>query len=221
MIVSSINHQGQEVAYYTPEDRLFLATRAWVLWLHGLFGTRPAGHYRWDPNIQETEIVISDQMPTNIEPTNKRPIITTARGPASWSSLSINQVRDQDLLGRSKVFSDMLSCSMTLSVIAREGLEAQELAYMLFRMIPVFKPHLMRLGRMHAIGNNVQLTPETPHGALVPGSSVPEWKMVQLIVPFYIQDTISSDDEGFYTMMKAVTLKMGLDGGTNLLYLAT
>ena len=73
---------------------------------------------------------------------------------------------------------------------------------------------------MHAIGNNVQLTPETSHGALVPGSSVPEWKMVQLIVPFYIQDTISSDDEGFYTMLKAVTLKMEMDSGVSLRILA-
>lgn len=220
MITSTINRQGQEVAFYAPDDRLYFATRAWLLWLHGLFGTRPVGQYRWDSNTQETEIVISDQMPTNIEPTNKRPIITTTRGTASWSSLSINQIRDQNLIGTQRVFSDLVACSMTLSVIAREGLEAQELAYMIFRMIPVFKPHLLRLGRMHSIGNNVQLTPETPHGALVPGSSVPEWKMVQMVVPFYIQDTISSDDEGFYTMMKAVTLKMEQDSGVNLMFLA-
>lgn len=217
MIVSGVNRQGQEVAYYTPDDRLVVATKAWLVWLQGLFASRPVGHYRWDRNITETEIVISDQMPTNIEPTNKRPIITTARGPASWASLSINQVRDRTLLGESRVYSDLVTCSMTISVIAKEGLEAQGLAYMLFRMIPVFKPQLLRLGRMHSLGNNVQLTPETSHGALVPGSSVPEWKMVQLTIPMYIQDTISSDDEGFHTMLKAVTLEMQVLSGTPLL----
>jgi hypothetical protein len=219
MIVSGINRAGQDTAYFTPDDRLVMATKAWLIWLQGLFGSRPVGHYRWDRNISETEIVISDQMPTNIEPTNKRPIITTSRGPASWASMSINQVRDLDLSGQRKVYSDLLSCSMTISVIAREGLEAQGLAYMLFRMVPVFKPQLLRLGRMHAIGNNAQLTPETPHGALVPGSSVPEWKMVQLVVPMYIQDTISSEDEGFHTMLRAVTLEMELLAGAQLLAL--
>lgn len=210
MIQSNINAQGPGVSFYAPDDRLLVATRAWLIWLQGLFGSRPVGYHHWDPNIAETEIVISDQMPTNIEPTNKRPIITTSRGPLVWSGMSTARVRDQDIFGQHKVYSDIAACSMTLSIIAKEGLEAQALAYMLFRMIPVFMPQLLRLGNMHSLGNNVQLTPETAHGALVPGSSVPEWKMVQLVVPFYIQDTFSTSDEGFYMMLKDVTTRMGL-----------
>ena len=210
MIVAGVNKQGVATAFYMPEDRVRLATRAWLKWLQGLFASRPVGHHHWEENQDETEITITDQMPEHHEPNSRRPIITTARGPVSWAGMSNNQVRDQDLLGQHKVYTDIVACSMTISVIAREGLEAQNLGYMLFRLIPVFKPQLLRLGYMHSLGNNVQLTPETTHGALVPGSSVPEWKMVQVIVPFYMQDTISSDDEGFYTMFKDVTLKMGL-----------
>jgi hypothetical protein len=210
MIVTGVNEHGKEVAFYRSDDPVRQATRAWLVWLQGLFGSRPVGNHHWEENIDETEVVISDQMPTHIEPTSRRPIITTARGPISWGGVSTNQLRDQDLLGQSRVFTDIVVCSMTLSVIAREGLEAQGLGYMLFRLIPVFKPQLLRLGNMHSIGNNVQLTQETTHGALVPGSSVPEWKMVQLTVPFYLQDTISSNDEGFYTMYRDVTLSMGL-----------
>lgn len=210
MIVTGVNAHGKPTAFYATEDRVRVATRAWLRWLQGLFGSRPVGHYHWEQNMDETEVVITDQMPEHIEPNSRRPIVTTARGPVSWAGMSSNQVRDQDILGQHKVFSDIVVSSMTISIIAREGLEAQNLGYMLFRMIPVFKPQLLRLGNMHSIGNNVQLTPETTHGALVPGSSVPEWKMVQLTVPFYLQDTISSDDEGFYTMFRDVTLNMGL-----------
>ena len=105
----------------------------------------------------------------------------------------------------------MLGCSITISVIAREGLEAQGLAYLLFRMIPIFKPSIMRLGRLHAIGNNITLTQETQMGQIVPGSSTPEWKMVQLIIPFYIQEVISADEKDFYSLMQAVNLHMGLE----------
>lgn len=210
MIVTGVGKDGKPTAFYMTEDRIRVATRAWLVWLQGLFGSRPFGHYHWEENVDETEIIISDQMPDLAEPTNKRPIITTTHGPVSWGNFSKDQVRDQDILGRHKVYSDIVACSITLSIVAREGLEAQNLGYMLFRLIPIFKPQLLRLGNMHALGNNVQLTPETNRGALVPGSSVSEWKMVQLTVPFYLQDTISSDDEGFHTMFRDVTLRMGL-----------
>ena len=77
-------------------------------------------------------------------------------------------------------------------------------------MIPIFKPSLLRLGRMHAIGNNIQLSPETSQGQIVPGSATPEFKMVRLSVPFYIQDVFSAKDEDFYSMVEAVNLHMGL-----------
>lgn len=108
------------------------------------------------------------------------------------------------------MISDVFSCSLTISVIAREGLEAQNIAYTIFRMIPVFKTAIMKLGRMHAIGNNIQLTQETQQSQIVPGSSTPEWKMVQLMIPFYVQDVISVSTEDFYTLVKAVKLHMGL-----------
>lgn len=210
MTTSASNSSSPSVAFFEPEDRLLTATRAWLIWLQGLFKSRPYGHYHWEDNPDETEVVITDQFPSSGPSTNRRPLIVTSRGPAMWSGTSVDRVMEQDLLGRRKVYTDLMGSSMTISVIAREGLEAQNIAYMIFRMIPVFAPQLLRLGRMHMLGNNVQLTPETPHNALVQGSSTPEWKQVQLVIPFYIQDVISSEDNGFYTMFRDVTVHMGL-----------
>ena len=192
-----------------------MATRAWLLWLQGLFKNRPIGHHRWSENITETEIIISDHNPASMEPSNKRPCIYTTRGPASWSSSSINQVRKPAFgLDQETVYSDLIGCSTTISVVAREGLEAQDLAYTIFRLIPVFKTSIMRLGRLHAIGNNINLGQETKQGQIVPGSSSPEWKMVQLVIPYYIQDTISSSGEkDFYSIVRSVNLHMGLKDG--------
>jgi len=208
---SNINTPPDVATFLLPEDRLIMSTRAWLIWLQGLFKNRPAGRHRWSPDVNETEVIISDHSPAGMEVTNKRPMITTSRGGASFSSTSINQVMTPSLDGSKTVYSDLIGTSMTISVVAREGLEAQDLAYMIFRMIPVFKTQIMRLGRMHAIGNNIQVTQESQHGQIVPGSSTPEWKMVQLIIPFYIQDTISSEEKDFYTVLRAVTLHMGLD----------
>lgn len=210
MTVSPINPVSPESSFCLPEDRLLEANRAWLIWLQGLFKSRPPGYYRWHPNLTETEIVITDQNPSGIETTNKRPIIVTSRGPAGWVSSSTSQRTRLYFHKEDEVISDVFSCSLTISVIAREGLEAQNIAYTIFRMIPVFKTAIMKLGRMHAIGNNIQLTQETQQSQIVPGSSTPEWKMVQLMIPFYVQDVISVSTEDFYTLVKAVKLHMGL-----------
>tara|TARA_B100000886_G_C20418042_1_gene490145 strand:- start:1669 stop:2298 length:630 start_codon:yes stop_codon:yes gene_type:complete len=199
-----------DLTFFNPDDRLLVATRAWLMFLQGLFKSRPEGHYKWDKNINETEIIITDREPNDFEAKSTRPIISTSRGPAVWSSTSLNQKMQQSFNSEKTVFSDIIGCSMTISVIAREGLEAQNLAYTIFRMIPVFKPSILRLGRMHAIGNNISLTQETSRNQIVPGSSTPEWKMVQLIVPFFIQDVFSSEEKEFYTLMRTVNLHMGI-----------
>jgi len=208
---ANINRISPQGEFCLPEDRLLVATRAWLIWLQGLFKSRPKGYYNWDPNMQETEIVISDQNPAGIEVTNKRPLISTSRGTAAWASTSLSQKMTPSWNSPNEVWSDLVACSMTISCVAKEGLEAQDIAYTIFRMIPVFKQNIIRLGRMHAIGNNIQITPETQHGQVVSGSSTPEWKMVQLHVPFYVQDVISAEEKDFYSYMQAVNLHMGLD----------
>ena len=203
--------QSPEVRFELPEDRLLVATRAWLIFIQGLFRTRPSGYHRWSSNIEESEIIITDQNPTHVENTNKRPIVSTARGPATYSGTSLGHQIQPTFESPKKIVADLLGSSMTISVVAREGLEAQSIAYTLFRMIPIFKPQIMRLGRLHAIGNNITLTQETQQGQIVPGSSTPEWKMVQLIIPFYIQEVISAEEKDFYSLVQAVNLHMGLE----------
>lgn len=163
--------------------------------------------------MTETEIIISDQSPDELQRSNKRPIISTARGHATFGSTSISQTQYLDIATDAKRIIDLINSSVTITVVAREGLEAQSLAYTIFRMIPVFKPAIMRLGRMHHIGNNITVTPETQQGQLVPGSSTPEWKMVQIIVPFTIQEVISSESKDFHAMVREVSLLLD-DSGT-------
>ena len=197
--------------FSVPDDAIHKATRAWLIWLQGLFRTRPSGHHRWDPNMDQTEIVITDQNPDKIEKSNIRPVIATARGPATWAGTSMGQSIQHDLASPRTTYTDIIGTSMTLSIVAREGLEAQNIAYFIFRMIPVFKSSIMRLGDIHAISSNITLTQENQQGSVVPGSSSPEWKMIQVIIPFYIQDVVTADEKDFYSLMRTVNLHMGLE----------
>ena len=65
---SAISPLSPENQFIVPDDSIHIATRAWLIWLQGLFRTRPSGYYRWNPSMDETEIVITDQNPDKIDP---------------------------------------------------------------------------------------------------------------------------------------------------------
>ena len=205
----SSNFTNSDTEFSIPEDRLYLATKAWILFLQGLFSTKPSGQFKWHSNPTESEIIITDALPTSTSRTNKRPMIVTARGPAQYMGLSRDQTQKRNMVGDTQSFSDNISTIINFNCVAKEGIEAQEIAYTIFRMIPVFRASIQRLGRMHAISSNIQISSETGHNLIVPGSSFPEWRSVTVTVPFYIQDVIKADKD-FHNIIHAVNLHMGL-----------
>ena len=192
-----------------PADLLYTSQRAFVRWLQGLFGQKEITSYHWSPNATESKIVISSMHPTETGEHNKRPIIVVGRGTAQWSGVSRDQTLSQSFSGDRKTLSDIIHTSAIISCIAREGVEAQEIAYLISRLLPVFKRDIVKLGNIHFISNNVVIEPETNHGAIVQGSGVPEWRMVRLSIPYAVQEEITIDKD-FHNILHAVRLQMGL-----------
>ena len=199
--------------FFLPEDRLYLATRAFIIWLQGLYSTRPPGRMRWSANDSESEILIFSGNPTELEDTSTRPFISVVRGPALFSGIAPDVTLTRNYIGDKKQLTDNIACTLALNCVSREGVEAQELAYTIARMLIVFKASIMRLGRLHAIGNEIQISGESDHSAIVPGSSTPEWRVVQVGVPIFVQDIISSEanNRGFHNILRAVNLHMGVE----------
>ena len=131
--------------FFLPEDRLYYATRAVILWLQGLFSTRPAGRLKWCASDSETELLIYSGNPTNVEESNKRPFIAVHRGVAQFLGTSLDTTLSRSFAGDEKKLTDTLGCSLTIQCCAREGVEAQETAYIIARMVQVFKSSIMKL----------------------------------------------------------------------------
>ena len=217
MSTSAAARVDGNVAFPVIEDRLAIATRAWLIWLQGLFASRPAGNCRWSPNFDLTEIVITDQEPIGAPVTGARPMIVTSRSQARFSSLSTSQQLKPAFgafASQGQMVSDLIDCGVTISVIAKEGAEAQHLAYTIFRLIPLFRSDIARLGGMHAIRNQIAIGEEAPYQALVATGSAPGWKQGPLFVSFQIQDTLQSDDGKVSALLRNVTQAMlDIDGG--------
>lgn len=200
-------------------DVLNHALRCWVSWLKSLFGARPPSNYRWVPNQTETEIIILDQGPVQLEAPNSRPAIITQLGASTWSGSGMSQMMtiENFINGSPTYYQGLISAAFSINVIAREGAEARKLAYHIFRLLPIFEPVLQKMG-IHGVVNNLVIGQETSAEALVQGSSLPEWKLVAIQAPFFIKDTLvleTSGEEAFQPMIRYITMRMEtlLNGG--------
>lgn len=174
-------------AWNVYDDPLYRVIAGFNLFLKALFKDMNPGEYKWIDDPKLTEIFITDQHPVNLEVVEKRPAIVTIRGNAQWANLGMNQTVDYEWHSGKVTKQDLVSFHVTFACLSREGVEAQRLAWFLFSMLPLFKPHLQRsIHGLHNIGNSLSMGGETPAGALVQGSSTPEWKMVQVVAPIHV-----------------------------------
>lgn len=184
----------------TPEpqdlgnDPLLYFTRVYLGFLQGLFAQMPEGSYHWTDDIEKTEIVITDQSPYEISKNSWRPGIITMRGPSQFANLTLDQLLSVDSRTGKKTRADLVSTTMSINIISKEGLEAQRLGWNIARSIRQFKTLIQRFG-MHKVGDELTVGPETPPGALVANESDSEAVMVTVHSPFFFKyaDSIVSE----------------------------
>ena len=171
------------------EEPLFYFTRVFLLFLQGLFQQFPPGSYKWSFDEKTTDIVITDQVPIPRTRVEQKPQIVTMRGPARFANLTLDQMRSVNLRTGEKVRTDLVSCTMTINCIAKGGIEAQRIAWIVSTNVRNFKETLQRYG-MHKVGDEVEVGPESPPGSFFQESD-PEWVLVSVYCPFHFQWTAS------------------------------
>ncbi len=170
------------------EEPLFYFTRVYLLFMQGLFKQLPEGSYRWSDDDALTEIAITDQVPIPRDNIEQRPHVVTMRGPAQFANLTLDQMQSLNLRTGEKRRTDLVACTMSVNCIAKNGIEAQRIAWIVARHLRGLKILLQRAG-FHKIGDEVSIGPESPPGAMVAGDSEPDWVMVTVHSPFFFQWT--------------------------------
>lgn len=177
--------------YWPPlRDRFYQATRAYVAFYQQLFRTRPMGQVRWSPNNEETEILITGQAPVNLDTPHIRRALIVQRGQGQWITTSQSGVERRSLTEYNKKFLDSATATMIMTCIAKEPVEAQEIAWLVFICTRLFKTVLIKHGQLHGVSNQLAIGPVSPPGSLAQGSSTHEWSMVQVFSPFFVHSQI-------------------------------
>lgn len=187
------------------EEPLFYFTRVFLLFLQGLYEQMPEGSYRWSSDEKLSEIAITDQVPIPRERVDQKPHIVTMRGPARFANLTLDQMRSVNPRTGEKERTDLVSCTMTINVIAKNGVESQRLAMMVATHIREFKVLLQRAG-MHKVGDEMDVGPESAPGSFV-SEPDPELVMCSVFVPFHFQWTMKSRPLNA-ALLRGIELKM-------------
>jgi hypothetical protein len=205
---------SKETTFKLPESRLYIAHRAWVLFLQGLFRSRERGDFHWNFDDNETEISIQSTQPTEVESQHRRPLIVVQRLRSSTLGASRDQTLQISFTTGVKTFTRLHNFNIVIMVVAREGVEAENLLWFIDEMILPFKPQIQRVGRMHHISNRASFSEESRHGSIVPGSSVPEWRSVSLVIECSVQSQVraSLGTASFDNIARSVNLQLETAG---------
>lgn len=129
-----------------PNAAIFLKRTA-LEFLQIIFSTGP-GDLNWSKDDTKTEIQISDVHAVDLDALGVRPAIVAIRGPVSWRGMGLggNSVQHRDMKTGDFLFKDMLTSSVAFSCFSREGIEAEQIAHVVFNSFKFFRPTLQKYG---------------------------------------------------------------------------
>lgn len=139
---------------------------------------------RWSEDPSTSEIIIQEKGPLEPSEFGSRPLILVSRGPLRTGGF-MDRSGGIDFTTGEEIESDILSTSMQIFCVSKEGVEAESIAYYLQSLVLSNRRELQQYGRFQKVIPSVTLSEEMPAGSLVPGDD--SWKMVVMSSPVVIQ----------------------------------
>lgn len=109
--------------------------------------------YTWNVDPSQTKINIFDKYAVDLKIIESKRSIVLSRGVYGWQYTSIGQLKEAPpMTPDRKVYSDLISGSITFNCIARQGIVAEHLAHKLFVALTAYKDQFRKNG-IHRISN--------------------------------------------------------------------
>jgi len=163
--------------------------RAFIAFLQSVFETAPAGYFRWAPEFEDTEIVITEENPVKVDVLERKPVISVVLGQCRWQGLSLDDLQKLDFTNAQEQHTDMIPGTMSLNCMSRESTESRFIAWQVSRHIWILRKVFIKEKYIHEVGRTQMINPTTPGGALVSGDTEGEWLSTAVMVPFFLQWT--------------------------------
>lgn len=207
-----------ESADLQKDDRLsdpesFFARR-FVKFCQLIFRNRPPGDFKWHEELEDTEIVITDQVPMPLDTIEIRPHIQLVVAGIQNQNLGLDHLRGIDLRTGQRTHLDMKSGNGSFNVHARFDSTARKLARLVADRLVYYRRDLIRMAALHKVGHIVAMGPSSPPGALVMAGSDVESTMVSVQFPFFFSEAWTATPK-LIPVGKADTFSDGLGPEVN------
>lgn len=160
----------------------------YIAFTQGLFAAAPPGTYRWAPMLEDTEIVITDENPINVDVVGKRPAIGFTRGPVQSYSLGQDDLLHYDFQTGAKKKSVLVPGTMSINCCSRVDIESEQIGWVVAEQLWMHRELLMRAG-FFEIGRQFVVGSPSPAGSIVVGDSADEWYVTTVSSPFQFYRT--------------------------------
>lgn len=165
-------------------DTLVYLRSVFIAFTQGLYATAPEG-YKWTPDLETTQVIITDEAPINIDVIGKRPAISFTRGPIQSYNFSMGDMVDTDLETGAKTKAILVAGTMSINCCSRIDLESERLAWFIAEQMGIHRELLMKKG-FFDIGRNWVVGAPSPAGSIVSGDGGDEWYVTLVSMPFQI-----------------------------------
>lgn len=184
---SSAVHAAQAIDASWAEDPLNYLVKAFAAFLQTVFEKAPVGHFHWSPQLENSEIIITEENPIALDTVGQRPAISIVLGAIEWNASSLDEFLGMEFASGKQKHTDLLPGMMSLNCCSRVGQEARFIAWQCARHLWALRRIFMQEPFIHEIGRRVRVGPVSPAGALVQGDTEGEWLAASVTCPFYLQ----------------------------------
>lgn len=153
------------------------------------------GDYKWLPNLDETEIVITDSVPIPLDAVELRPHVQLVTAGYQNQNLGFDHKEDIDMRTGKRTHLDLVSGNASFNVHAKNEDVARRLARFVRQQIIRRRRDLISLAKLHQVGHVAQVGPASPPGALVSGGPTVVSTMVPVMFPFFYADRWTAEQK--------------------------
>jgi hypothetical protein len=141
---------------------------------------------RWQPDEEETEVIITSEKPT-LEAVGKVPHIACVFGACRWAGIGLDQLQSLNMNTGQRQHTDLVPSTVTYHCLAKLGPVARRLAWNASYYTNVFRRALMSQVGIHHVGVRHDISSEGPARAYTGPLVSEEVVEVTVTVPFFWQ----------------------------------
>lgn len=170
-------------------DPLNYVVKCFLAFLQTIFERCQPGYFHWQPYLEETEIVITEENPVKVDTVERKPVISVILGPIRFNGSSLDDLQFVKTANAQETHTDLLPGTVSLNCLSKVPSEARFIAWISARTIWNLRKLFIRETLIHEVGRNITIGAITPAGAMVTGDTEGEWHSVVVSCPLFLQWT--------------------------------